>query len=146
MISICKYDYYQDPKNYERTTKGTNERTNDEPMTNHPLPDNNKNNKNDKNNKKKEEEEKIKTRSLEFKKKIIDLKTSYPKPMLESFYSYWTETNKSNTKMRFELEPTFEVTKRLATWANRDTQFSHNRNNSQTTAVAPAPMVTYRGV
>ena len=101
--------------------------------------------KNDKNDKNKEEEGKIKTRSLEFKKKIIDLKTSYPKSMLELFYSYWTETNQSNTKMRYELEPTFEVTKRLATWAKRDNQFKRNGNNGHTVPTVIPTMTTYRG-
>lgn len=57
MITICKYCYYQDPKNYERTTKDTNEGTNDEPMKNQCGTTYNKNNKNDKNNKNKESEE-----------------------------------------------------------------------------------------
>lgn len=51
LITICKYDYYQDSKNYERTTKDTTDRTIAEPLQNQPLPDNNKNDKNNKNNK-----------------------------------------------------------------------------------------------
>lgn len=43
MITVCKYDYYQDPKNYDRTTIGTTDRTIEEPLPNQPLPDNNKN-------------------------------------------------------------------------------------------------------
>jgi hypothetical protein len=50
MITICKYDYYQDPKNYDRTTKIPKDRTIAEPLQNQPPPDNNKNDKNDKNN------------------------------------------------------------------------------------------------
>ncbi|KKL03821.1 hypothetical protein LCGC14_2622300 [marine sediment metagenome] len=34
LITVCNYDYYQDPKNYERTNKKTNERTTKEPMEN----------------------------------------------------------------------------------------------------------------
>jgi hypothetical protein len=52
LITICKYNYYQDPKNYERTTEGTEERTIEEPLENQPIPDNNKNNKNNKNDNK----------------------------------------------------------------------------------------------
>jgi hypothetical protein len=40
--------------------------------------------------------------------------------MLRAFYNYWTETNKAGTRMRFELQPVFEIGKRLATWANKD--------------------------
>ena len=49
LITICKYEYYQDPKNYERTTKDTKDRTIEEPIENHTPPDINKNDKNDKN-------------------------------------------------------------------------------------------------
>jgi len=49
LITILNYDYYQETKNYERTKGRTNERTNEEPMKNHPLPDNkNKENKENK--------------------------------------------------------------------------------------------------
>ena len=34
LITVCNYDYYQDPKNYERTNKKTNERTTKEPRGN----------------------------------------------------------------------------------------------------------------
>jgi uncharacterized phage protein (TIGR02220 family) len=49
LITIINYDEYQNPKNYERTDEEPNERTNEEPMKNHPIPDNNKNEKNVKN-------------------------------------------------------------------------------------------------
>lgn len=52
LITICNYEYYQDPKNYERTNEGTIEGTNEEPMKNQTLPYNNKKKKNDKNDKK----------------------------------------------------------------------------------------------
>ena len=35
---------------------------------------------------------------------------------LEKFVSYWTEPNKSGTKVRWEMQKTFEVSRRLATW------------------------------
>jgi hypothetical protein len=49
MITICKYDYYQNPKNYEATNEETTETTIEQPIENHPPPDNNKNDKNNKN-------------------------------------------------------------------------------------------------
>lgn len=51
LITICNYDIYQNPKNYDRTNESTTERTIKEPMKNHPLPNNNKNVKNVKNDK-----------------------------------------------------------------------------------------------
>jgi hypothetical protein len=50
----------------------------------------------------------------------------YPKEMLRAFYNYWTEMNKSQTRLKFELQQTFEIGKRLATWANRDTVTNKN--------------------
>ena len=44
----------------------------------------------------------------------------YPKEMIRDFYNYWSEPNKSNTKMKFELQQTWEVGRRLATWANNN--------------------------
>ena len=40
--------------------------------------------------------------------------------MIRAFFDYWSELNKSCTKMRFELEKTWELPKRLATWASRE--------------------------
>ena len=39
--------------------------------------------------------------------------------MLADFYRYWSEPNKSNTKMRFELQPTWSIAGRIATWYGR---------------------------
>ena len=44
----------------------------------------------------------------------------YPESMLEAFVSYWTEPNKSRTRLRYELEKTWDTGRRLVTWANRD--------------------------
>ena len=43
---------------------------------------------------------------------------------INKFISYWTELNKSGTKQRWELEKTFEVNKRLATWFNKIQEFN----------------------
>ena len=47
----------------------------------------------------------------------------YPKEMLRAFYNYWTEMNKSGTKIKYEMQQTFEIGKRLATWAGKDKEF-----------------------
>lgn len=35
---------------------------------------------------------------------------------VRKFYSYWTEPNKSGTKVRWQMERTFDVERRLITW------------------------------
>ena len=40
------------------------------------------------------------------------------------FISYWTEFNKSRTKMRFELQKTWETKRRLQTWLKNTKKFN----------------------
>lgn len=48
----------------------------------------------------------------------------YPERMLEAFISYWTEPNKSRTRLRYELERTWDTGRRLVTWSSRDRTYS----------------------
>lgn len=54
----------------------------------------------------------------------VNLFLEYPATMREKFIRYWTEPNKSKTKMRFQLEKTWDTKRRLETWASRDKSFS----------------------
>lgn len=65
----------------------------------------------------------LKERETEFKESVKQYSNQYPVNMLKSFCDYWTEPNKSKTKMRFELEKTFEIGRRLVTWSSRDKTF-----------------------
>lgn len=69
----------------------------------------------------------ILSRKEDFYQSLIPFVDKYPKDMIRAFFDYWSEMNKSCTKMRFEQQPTWEVAKRLATWASRNNQF--NRDN-----------------
>ena len=62
----------------------------------------------------------IEARAEEFKNEL-KLKSQYPDDVLSAFYDYWSEPNRSKTKMRFELQPTWDLSRRLKTWANRET-------------------------
>ena len=44
----------------------------------------------------------------------------YSREMVEAFYLYWTECNENGRKMRFEMEKTYEVPRRLAMWRRRE--------------------------
>ena len=60
----------------------------------------------------------------------------YGRQMLSDFFRYWTEPNKSGTKMKFELERTLSIAGRLATWAGNQRVFNHGKqtyNGSGTT-------------
>lgn len=57
----------------------------------------------------------IELRAADFKREIIPY--SFTQEMKDEFFEYWTEPNKSGTKMRFELEKTWALGRRLARWA-----------------------------
>lgn len=67
------------------------------------------------------------SRKEDFYQSLVPFVGKYEKDMIRAFFDYWSEMNKSCTKMRFEQQPTWEVAKRLATWASRNNQF--NRDN-----------------
>ena len=62
----------------------------------------------------------LKEREHEFGASLIPYVEKYSKETIRAFFNYWTEKNKSGTKMRFELEKTWETSKRLQTWASRE--------------------------
>lgn len=55
-----------------------------------------------------------------FYQSLVPYVGRYPKEMIRAFFDYWSEQNKSGTRMRYELEKTWELPKRLATWAARE--------------------------
>lgn len=77
---------------------------------------------------------KMKERALAFYNSLVPYVDSrggkYPKEMIRAFYDYWTEPNKSNTKMKFEMQKTWEVGRRLVTWSNNNKVFKNNQNNT----------------
>lgn len=73
----------------------------------------------------------LETRSLAFKESLIQFKQTYSINMLKSFYDYWTEPNHLKTKMRFELEKTFDVERRLKTWSKREKDFDVKKEIKQ---------------
>lgn len=64
-----------------------------------------------------------------FYQSLIPYVERYGKEMIRAFFDYWSELNKSETKMKFETNQTWEVAKRLATWANRE-KFNGKSGNS----------------
>lgn len=68
-------------------------------------------------------------RKEDFYNLLIPYVTQYGKEMIRAFFDYWSEPNKSMTKMRFELERTWDISRRLSLWASRENQFG-NRNGT----------------
>ena len=71
------------------------------------------------------------SRKKDFYNSLVPFVEKYGREMIRAFFDYWSEMNKSQTKMRFEQQPTWEVSKRLATWAKRE-KFNGNNRSSYT--------------
>lgn len=74
--------------------------------------------------------EKIDARKLKFSSTLQPFLEVYGKDFLNDFYKYWTEPNNSGTKFRRELEKTWDLDRRLATWAKNDKNFKPNQNGT----------------
>ena len=68
-------------------------------------------------------------RKKEFGLTLQPFVDEYGRQMLSDFFRYWTEPNKSGTKMKFELERTWSVSGRLATWAGNQRVFSNGKQS-----------------
>lgn len=73
----------------------------------------------------------IEARELAFKDELRPLIEKYNQPMIQEFFDYWKEPNKSKSKMRWETEKTWDLNSRLARWAN---------NNFNSPKSAPKPI------
>tara|TARA_R100000781_G_scaffold539_5_gene906 strand:- start:2073 stop:2702 length:630 start_codon:yes stop_codon:yes gene_type:complete len=49
----------------------------------------------------------------------------------KEFTDYWTETNKSGSKMKFELQKTFDIKRRLARWCKNDQSWNKVKTMSK---------------
>jgi len=59
-------------------------------------------------------------RKEKFKQSIAVHVELYGKETCNEFFKYWTEPNKSKTKMAFEIQKTWDVSRRLERWARND--------------------------
>lgn len=61
---------------------------------------------------------------------IIEVLTfKYDESILNGFIDYWTEPNKSNTKMKFELNKTWKTELRLKTWSANQKKWDNSKSN-----------------
>jgi len=55
----------------------------------------------------------------------------YDESILNGFIDYWTEPNKSNTKMKFELNKTWKTALRIKTWAANQKKWDKPKSNTK---------------
>ncbi len=80
---------------------------------------------------KKDKKNNIDERKLKFASTLKPFLEIYGKDLINEFYKYWTEPNKSNTKFKQELEKTWSLERRLETWVKNDTNFNKQKNGKQ---------------
>lgn len=72
-----------------------------------------------------------------FYNSLIPFTERYGKEMIRAFFNYWTEQNKSGTKMKFELQKTWDLALRLGTWNNREPINGKSKKQEPTTYIIP---------
>lgn len=73
--------------------------------------------------------ESIESREEKFKETLRPLIGEHPKERITKFFNYWSERTTGGKKMRFELQKTWELNKRLATWAGNENKNSNSNGN-----------------
>lgn len=66
----------------------------------------------------------LEKKQKDFYQSLVPFVKQYDKKMIRSFFDYWSEPNKSKTKIRWELEKTWDLKKRLDRWQLNDDKFS----------------------
>lgn len=69
----------------------------------------------------------LETRREAFIDSLAAFSSIYGNEMLQAFANYWTEPNRSLTRMRFEMQKTWSTALRLATWARNEASFGQRR-------------------
>lgn len=85
-----------------------------------------------------DKEERIRVKKEGFKETLKPYKKIYGVEMLKAFYDYWTEPNKSKTKIKWEMQNTWDVKLRLSNWASRNEKFNKPQVQDNVLS-APAP-------
>lgn len=91
-----------------------------------------------KESKEEKSKEDLVARKLKFSSTLEPFLKTYGKELLNDFYRYWTEPNKSKTKFRQELERTWDLERRLGRWANNDKNFKPDGKQQNTSTTKQA--------
>lgn len=78
-------------------------------------------------------EKEMQERKVVFGKTLEPYANKYSRQMLADFFRYWGEPTKDMKKMRYELEKTWELGGRLATWYRNVTKFESRPSSSSHT-------------
>ena len=75
------------------------------------------------------DDRKLQRRKDKFMSSLEPFRQTYGDAMIDDFCDYWTEPNKSQSKMRYELERTWDLSRRLKRWASNNIKPNNNYSN-----------------
>jgi hypothetical protein len=76
-------------------------------------------------------EAKIITYQGKFYNLLADFVPEFDRNMVREFYDYWSEPNRSNTKIKYQLERTWDTKRRLQRWKRNNFNNDTNRTNNR---------------
>ena len=79
-----------------------------------------------------DKKKKIEDAQKKFYNSLVPYVSIYGKEMIRAFYDYWTEPNKSKTKIRFQMERTWDLERRLARWEKNNKSNNNNYGRAKT--------------
>jgi len=74
----------------------------------------------------------IEKREKKFISDIAIFVQDYGKDMCREFFDYWSERNSDKGKMRFEMEKTWDLSKRLSRWSLNNKNNTYGKSSSNT--------------
>jgi len=69
----------------------------------------------------------ISIRAKEFREEVF--MSNLSTDLCDEFCEYWTETNPKGTKMKFEMQKTFDIKRRLSRWAKNDKKWNKTKTS-----------------
>ena len=75
-------------------------------------------------------QQELQEREALFRKELEAFEGFYGVEMINAFFDYWTEPNKSKTKMGFEMQTKWDLKRRLRSWKNNEAKFGHKKTGA----------------
>jgi len=123
-------DKYYKTDTYKNQQQAANKLLTSSQQTDNILLTTNKNIKNV-NNEKNERENEIKKMQKEFSLSLRPFIKKYGEKLIADFYAYWAELNLEKTKLKFQMEETWDTAGRLRFWEKREKQWQNKKQFSK---------------
>lgn len=82
-------------------------------------------------------EQTIDSRKNDFAESLKPFIEKYGREMIREFFLYWTEPNQKKQKMKFELQETWSLERRLNTWSKQSVKFGTAISKAETPKFNP---------